>query len=122
VSEDTRQTLGKHGEDLAAEELERRGYEILARRFRTRCGEIDIVANDGDVLVFVEVKARGGDECGTAAEAVTPRKQRKVVRMATAYLAAHEVFERPCRFDVVTVETDRVGKAAVTVYRAAFDA
>ena len=67
-----RQALGKTGEDLAVEELERRGYAILARRYRTRHGEIDIVARDGETTVFVEVKARADAECGTAAEAVTP--------------------------------------------------
>ena len=65
VAMDHRQSLGKRGEDLACEELERRGYAIVDRRFRTRCGELDIVARDGDVLVFVEVKARSGSSFGT---------------------------------------------------------
>jgi putative endonuclease len=122
VPTDSRQSLGKHGEDLAVRELERRGYEILARRFRTRCGEIDIIARDGDVLVFVEVKARAGAECGTAAEAVTPHKQRQVVRMATAYLAAHETGDRPCRFDVVAIDWDNRETAEIRVFPSAFDA
>ncbi len=67
-----RQELGKSGEDLAVAELERRGYAILARRYRTRHGEIDVVARDGETTVFVEVKARTTGEFGTAAEAVTP--------------------------------------------------
>lgn len=117
-----RQYLGKQGEELATRELERRGYEIVAHRFRTRCGEIDIIARDGDFLVFVEVKTRAGTQCGTAAEAVTRQKQRKVVRMAATYLAAHEPRECACRFDVVTVERDDAGRFTVTVYPAAFDA
>jgi putative endonuclease len=116
------QSRGKQGEELAARELERRGYAIVATRFRTRCGEIDIVARDGDVLVFVEVKTRADDACGTAAEAVTRRKQRKVTRMAAAYLAAHETRECACRFDVVTVEMRKGARPEVTVYQAAFDA
>ena len=66
-----RRTFGKTGEDLAVTELERRGYTVLARRYRTKHGEIDIVARDGDTTVFVEVKARGTAEFGTAAAAVT---------------------------------------------------
>jgi len=69
MSSDRRQTLGELGETLACEELRRRGYAILERRYRTRYGEIDIVARHGDVLVFVEVKARAGDAFGTGAEA-----------------------------------------------------
>ena len=69
-----RQALGKSGEDLAVDELERRGYAIFARRYRTKHGEIDIVARDGETTVFVEVKARTTAEFGTAAEAVTRRE------------------------------------------------
>ena len=82
MSSDRRQTLGELGETLACDELRRRGYAILERRYRTRYGEIDIVARHGDVLVFVEVKARAGDAFGTGAEAVTAYKQRRVARMA----------------------------------------
>ena len=86
-----RQELGKSGEDLAVAELERRGYAILARRYRTRHGEIDVVARDGETTVFVEVKARTTAEFGTAAEAVTRSKQRRLVSMATDYLARHRL-------------------------------
>jgi len=116
-----RQILGKLGEDLAAAELERRGYVITARRYRTRCGEIDIVAEQDDVLVFVEVKTRENAEFGTAAEAVTWRKQRKLTRMANDYLTRERVVDRPCRFDVVTVMLDQP-EPAIEVYENAFDA
>ena len=69
-----RQQLGRIGEELAVAELERLGYAILERRYRTRCGEIDIVADEAGTLVFVEVKARATAEFGTAAEAVTRQK------------------------------------------------
>ena len=116
-----RQALGKLGEDLAVAELERRGYAILARRYRTRQGEIDIVARDGETIVFVEVKAKETAEFGTAAEAVTVRKQRRVVSMAVDYLARNHLIGKPCRFDVVAI--DGAGEAAVvTVYRGAFAA
>jgi putative endonuclease len=115
-----RQAMGKSGEDLAVTELERRGYAILARRYRTDRGEIDIVAEDGDTLVFVEVKARASAEFGTAAEAVTRRKQLQVIAMARTYCVLERVEDVPCRFDVVAV--DGVGDGAiVTVYPGAFE-
>ena len=113
-----RQELGKAGEDRAVQELERRGYAIIERRYRTRHGEIDVVATDGDTLVFVEVKVRDTAEFGTAAEAVTPVKQRRLGRMAAEYLALHRVGDRPCRFDVVAI--DGAGLAVVTLYKSAF--
>ena len=117
-----RQLLGLVGEDLAARALESRGYAILERRYRTDRGEIDIVAEDGETLVFVEVKARADQEFGTAAECVTPAKQRRVARMAAEYLATHRVADRPCRFDVVAIDSALSGEPQVTVYPGAFEA
>src|SRR5262245_64523426 len=115
-----RQILGKSGEDLAVAALERRGYAILARRYRTKYGEIDIIAREGETTVFVEVKARTTGEFGTAAEAVTRRKQLRLISMAREYLALNRLTDVPCRFDVVAV--DGVGGAAVvTVYAGAFE-
>lgn len=117
-----RQNLGKLGEDLAAGELERRGYAILARRYRTRYGEIDIVARHGETTVFVEVKAKATDEFGTAAEAVTRWKQRRLARMATDYIARNELSRRPCRFDVVAIDGAGGPFETITVFPNAFDA
>jgi putative endonuclease len=113
--------LGKTGEDLACRELERRGYAIIARRYRTRSGEIDIVAQDGPTLVFVEVKARDGHEYGDGAEAVTPLKRRRITRLAEDYLARNHVRECPCRFDVVSIHFDS-GAPVIEVFKNAFDA
>jgi len=99
-----RQALGILGENLAVAEVERRGYAILARRYRTRHGEIDIVARDGETIVFVEVKTKDTAEFGTAAEAVTARKQRRVISMAVDYLARNRLTTQPCRFDVVAID------------------
>jgi putative endonuclease len=114
-----RLAFGEFGEKTAVEELERRGYAILARRYRTRYGEIDIVADDGGTVVFVEVKARATAEFGRAAEAVTPRKQRRLAAMATDYLARNRLTHRPCRFDVVAIDGAGEGME-ITVYQDAF--
>ena len=116
-----RQELGIRGEKLAVEELERRGYAILARRYRTEGGEIDIVADDGGTLVFVEVKARADAEFGTAAEAVTPWKQRRLIRMARDYLTRERILDRPCRFDVVAIMFD-TPEPSIELFQSAFDA
>ena len=115
-----RQRLGKTGENLAVVELQRRGYVILARRYRTRHGEIDVVARDGDTTVFVEVKARVTAECGAAAEAVTAAKQRRLASMAVDFLARKRLMDRPCRFDVVAIDGDGADRT-ITVYCSAFD-
>ena len=110
-----RQALGQSGEDRAAAELERRGYAILERRYRTRYGEIDIIAREGATTVFIEVKVRATGECGSAAEAVTPRKQRRLASMALDYLARTTATEIPCRFDVVAIDGEEL-----TIIRDAF--
>ena len=116
---DRRQELGKSGEDLACAELERRAYAILERRYRTRFGEIDVIARDGDTIVFVEVKARMGEAFGGAAAAITGWKQRRVTHMAVDYLSRHRLDSCPCRFDVVTVDFE-TGRHLITVYPNAF--
>ena len=108
-----RQSLGQLGEDLACRELVRLGYTILARRYRTRFGEIDIVASDGDVVVFVEVKARRDARFGGAADAIPPRKRRRIGAMALDYLAWTTRLDHACRFDVVAI--DAIGRPAQTI-------
>ncbi len=115
-----RQTFGKQGESLAARELQRRGYAILARRYRTRFGEIDIVAQHGRVVVFVEVKARRTRRCGTAADAVTGWKQRRLGAMALEYLARAGRLHEPCRFDVVAIDGVGDARAELRVIENAF--
>jgi putative endonuclease len=117
---DRRGELGRLGEDLACQELERRGYVILSRRFRTRCGEIDIVARDGRVLVFVEVKTRSDGRFGSPFESLTWHKRHRLTRMALSYMFLRRVSNTPCRFDVVGVETDQSGATHVELVRQAF--
>lgn len=118
---DRRQSLGKVGEELACGELVRRGYAILERRYRSRYGEIDIIAEAGETLVFVEVKARSGDVFGGGGAAVTRQKQQRIVRLAEEFLARRRIVDRPCRFDVVTVDVGGV-QPLVEVYPHAFTA
>ena len=99
----------------------RRGYRIVARRYRVRGGEIDLVARDGATLVFVEVKARESHEFGAAAEAVTPTKQMRLTRLAGEYLVRHRLQDCPCRFDVVAIHFDG-GAPEIEVMQNAFDA
>ena len=116
-----RQKLGKTGEDLACRELERRGYAIVARRYRRRGGELDIIARDGATLVFVEVKAREGRAFGAAAEAVTSFKRRRIVKIALDYMVRHHLSNCPCRFDVVSIHFE-AGTPVIDVFQNAFDA
>ena len=115
-----RQHLGESGEEIACRELTDRGYVILERRYRTRHGEIDIVAQDGETIVFIEVRLKTTVEFGTAAESVTRHKQRRVVAMAIDYLARNSIVNRPCRFDVVAIDAVEQ-QTRITVIASAFD-
>ena len=108
------------GENLACAELERRGYAILERRYRTKFGEIDIIARDGPTVVFVEVKARLTPDFGGAAAAITAWKQQRIAQMAVDYLSRRRLHECPCRFDVVAIDFDPAGPRVI-VYPNAFD-
>jgi putative endonuclease len=108
VGVDPRGRFGRRGEDLACEALRRNGYAVVERRFRTRMGELDVIARDGDTIVFVEVKARSGGSFGTPFESISWQKRRRLCNMAAEYLLARRLAGAPCRFDVVAV-TEAVG-------------
>ena len=96
---------GRDGEEQAAAFLEARGFAIVARNVRSHAGEIDLVALDGEVLVFCEIRTRRTRAQGGALESVTRAKQRQVVRVAEHFLARHPRFAaRPVRFDVVAID------------------
>jgi putative endonuclease len=101
--------LGRRGEDIAARFLEQHGYSILDRNWRCRQGEIDLVARDGSELVFVEVRTRRGTAMGSPEESITPRKQARLVAVASAYIQQHDFQEGSWRIDVVAVAVDRSG-------------
>ncbi len=102
---DPRRRVGQEGEATAEQYLRRKGYRIVARNLRSSVGELDVVAEDGRVLVFVEVKARRTDAFGGAIHAVHQRKQAKLIQLAAQYLARHHIKDRLCRFDVVLLRS-----------------
>jgi putative endonuclease len=112
--------LGNHGERIAAAYLTAAGLRVLDRNWRCRDGELDIVARDGDTLVFCEVKTRRGVGFGHPAEAVTPVKQRRLRTLAQRWLATHDEHAPDLRFDVVGVLVGSRGPAAVTHLAGAF--
>ncbi|ACY15024.1 YraN family protein [Haliangium ochraceum] len=99
---------GQRGEDRAAEILLGAGYSIVERNYRCRLGEIDIVAREGDCLVFVEVRARSSARWGGALATVDAAKQRRIARVAAHYLAARRPRYEACRFDVLGLTGDQV--------------
>ncbi len=99
----SRRRLGDFGERLALQHLKAHGYRIRDRNFRTREGELDIVAERDGVLVFLEVRTRRGQAMGTAAESVTPAKQRRLIALAQAYAQTHEDLPPQHRIDVITL-------------------
>ena len=115
----SRQRLGTAGEDAACLELEQLGYRIIERNYRSRFGEIDIVAVDDDTVVFVEVKTKTSGDFGDPVEEVTPQKMRQIISMGEEYHAFHCQPTTPCRFDVVGVDCSRM-PPAITLYQDAF--
>ena len=99
---------GSRYEQTAGEYLEEQGYEIICFNYRCRTGEIDIIAKDGEYLVFCEVKYRTGPGKGSPLEAVDARKQRKIFQAAMYYLTEHHISDVPCRFDVIGIEGTRI--------------
>lgn len=98
-----RKALGKTGEDLAASYLKDLGYTLIKRNYRIRGGEIDIIAEQGQTLVFIEVKTRSSMQFGGPLEAVGPAKQKQIIYTAQHYLQQNDLFNRDIRFDVLGI-------------------
>ncbi len=112
---------GAAGEDAAEGFLRMSGYRIVARNVRTKVGELDFVALDGETLCFIEIKARASAEYGRAIEAVGPQKQRRLAKAALLFLAKNRS-QRPCRFDVLGLDRGRDGAWSFTLVKNAFEA
>ncbi len=100
--------LGLQAETRAAEYLQRKGYRVVDRNWTCRGGEIDLVCEHGDTVVFVEVRARSNDAHGTPLETVVDAKRRRLIRAAEIYLHQKQWWDRACRFDVVAVTRDGI--------------
>lgn len=98
-----RKLIGKEGEDRAAHFLSKQGYRILERNYRTRSGEIDLIALHQGEVVFVEVKTRTSNAFGAPELAVTPQKQKRMIKAALGYIKHKKLHQVPCRFDVVAI-------------------
>jgi putative endonuclease len=112
--------LGKLGEDLALKTIKQMGYRCIARNYRCPLGEMDIIARDGDTLVFVEIKTRRGKSLEWAKEAVDRRKKRQLSKVALVYMKENHCADVKSRFDVVAVNLGRHGKE-IEVVQNAFD-
>lgn len=115
----SKQHVGQAGEKAAAALLRREGFRIIDRNFRTPLGEIDMIAEEDDVLCFIEVKTRRSRAYGGPAEAITPRKQHQIAKVAAVYMSRNYPEGRTCRFDVVTV-TEKNDLPVVGLIRDAF--
>jgi putative endonuclease len=113
--------LGRYGEELALKEIERAGYRRVCSNFRCSVGEIDLIAMDGDVLVFLEIKTRKGSRVSEAKEAVNHRKQRQITKVALTYMKANKCMETKARFDVVAIGMGEKGPE-IEIIKNAFDA
>lgn len=103
--EDTRRALGARGEDLAVRYLKKKGYKVIERNYRCQWGEIDLIAREGDTLIFVEIKSRSSSGFGLPQDAVNRFKQNKLIEVARAYLAERRLTDDiTMRFDVVAVQ------------------
>jgi putative endonuclease len=115
IQKRSRKNLGDSGERVAAMFLEQRGYKIVERNYRTRLGELDLIAEDADGLAFVEVRTRRGTAVGAPEESLTPRKRVRLFAVAQQFLQANSQYEDyPWRVDLVAIELDRAGRIART--------
>ena len=117
-----RQAIGRWGEEVAARYLTEQGYRILSRNYRTPAGELDIIAHEGDAIVFVEVKTRRTSSFGPPQEAVTPAKAAHIIAAAQHYLQDTAQIEGNWRIDVVAVLGGPRSSPEITLIRSAVEA
>lgn len=120
IGDNSRREFGRKAEEMAAIFLQGEGYRIMERNYRCRLGEIDIIAIDGDVVTFVEVRSRSGRRCGQAEESVGPWKKNRIRRVAEQYLLQKGLRNVSVRFDVVAIEAGPDGVPALEIYKNAF--
>lgn len=106
----TKRSFGSESEQRAAHYLQNKGYQILGMNWRCKIGELDIIAKDGDQIVFIEVRSRHTDSTEAAFESVIPRKQRKLINLAYHFLEAHDLSDADWRIDVIAIAVPRLGE------------
>jgi putative endonuclease len=116
-----RLTLGKSGEKMASRFLRKKGYRILELNYRTRRGEIDIIARNGQTLVFIEVKTRKSAFLDSPQAAVTVKKQRQISMVAQEYLDSNNLFDSEARFDVIAISLKAGEETQIEHIENAFD-
>jgi len=112
--------LGIRGEEIAVNLLKENGYKILVRNYKTKLGEIDIIAKDKDTFAFIEVKSRHSDRFGLPAEAVSRHKQRQISKAALSFLKENNLLNKKARFDVISV-IDSEGMPKLDLIKNAFE-
>ncbi len=103
-------SIGALGEEAAALAIKKKGYKIIERNYRTKMGEIDLIAKDGEYTCFVEVRLRKTNDYGSPADTIGQEKQRKIIKTATIYAIENNIYDTPIRFDVVLINADVNGK------------
>lgn len=116
-----RQILGEKGEKQAARYLKKKGYKIITANYRCKYGEIDLIARDADMLIFIEVKTRTSTDFGDPASAVDYRKQQQISKVAHHYLITHHNDDVDARFDVISILSPRGQKTEIEHITDAFD-
>ena len=103
MERESTRTIGRNGEEIAAEYLRNNGYRIVEKNYKNRFGEIDVIAKDGNTVVFIEVKTRNTPSYGTPSSAVDSKKQQRIGKVALTYLTKKGLTQHPVRFDVVSI-------------------
>jgi putative endonuclease len=115
------QAFGQSAEDMAEHMLRKKGYRILERNFRIAGGELDLIADDQGILVFIEVKARQSQHFGGAPYAITTRKKQQIIKLASCYLSQHDLTNQHCRFDAILVFGNKEHSRQLTHIEEAFE-
>lgn len=102
-------SIGNLGEEAAVKAIKKQGYKVIERNYRTKMGEIDIIAKDGDYTCFIEVRLRKNNNFGSPADTIDMRKQQKIIRTAKYYAMAKKIYDCPMRFDAVLINADAKG-------------
>lgn len=117
-------SIGNIGEEAAVKALKKQGYKIIARNYRSKMGEIDIIAKDGEYTVFVEVRLRKSNDFGSPADTIDKRKQQKIIKTAQYYTVKNDIYDTPMRFDAVLInariENDKLADENIEIIKNAF--